>query len=137
MTDPTTLDGQTTSESTATFDAVVVGARCAGSSLALRLARGGWRVALVDKARFPSDTLSTHQVQTPGIARLRRWGLLDAVAATTPAVQRVRLDTGSHGVTAAYPAHDGVRALYGPRRTLLDALLVDGAPPVDGTLCPP
>ena len=109
------------------YDAAIVGARAAGAATAMLLARAGLSVVVVDRARFPSDTLSTHQVQTPGIARLRRWGLLDAVAATTPAVQRVRLDTGSHGVTAPYPAHDGARALYGPRRTLLDALLVDAA----------
>ena len=56
---------------------MIVGARCAGSSLAVHLARGGWRVAVVDKARFPSDTLSTHVVFPDGLARLDRLGVLD------------------------------------------------------------
>ena len=42
------------------YDAIVVGARCAGSVLAMRLGRAGWRVLLVDRATFPSDTVSTH-----------------------------------------------------------------------------
>ena len=76
MTSRTALDGPASSESAATFDAVIVGARCAGSSLAVRLARGGWRVAVVDKARFPSDTLSTHVIFPDGVARLDELGAL-------------------------------------------------------------
>src|SRR5262249_48681295 len=58
------------------YDAVVVGARCAGASLAMLLARRGYRVALVDRARFPSDTMSTHFLWQRGGARLEAWGLL-------------------------------------------------------------
>ena len=58
------------------YDVIVVGTRVAGASTALLLARGGLRVLAVDRARFPSDTLSTHQIQVPGVARLARWGLL-------------------------------------------------------------
>ncbi len=57
------------------YDAIVIGARCAGSPTAMLLARKGYRVLLVDRATFPSDTLSTHQVQVPGVARLARWGV--------------------------------------------------------------
>ena len=42
------------------FDAVVIGARCAGSAAAIALARAGHRVLAVDRSPFPSDTLSTH-----------------------------------------------------------------------------
>ncbi len=59
------------------YDAIVVGARCAGSPAAMLLARKGYRVLLVDRAKFPSDTLSTHIVQPLGVAALARWGLLD------------------------------------------------------------
>ena len=41
-------------------DAIVIGARCAGSPTAMLLARRGFKVLLVDKATFPSDTISTH-----------------------------------------------------------------------------
>ncbi|MCJ0873811.1 NAD(P)/FAD-dependent oxidoreductase [Streptomyces sp. AP-93] len=61
------------------YDAVIVGARCAGASTAMLLARQGYRVLVVDRAAFPSDTLSTHLIHPPGLAALRRWGLLDRV----------------------------------------------------------
>ena len=60
------------------YDAIVVGARCAGSPTAMLLARKGHRVLLLDKATFPSDTMSTHLVHPPGSPRSQRWGLLDA-----------------------------------------------------------
>ena len=60
------------------YDAIVVGARCAGSPTAMLLARRGYRVLLVDRAGFPSDTLSVHYIHQPGVALLKRWGLLDS-----------------------------------------------------------
>ena len=65
-----------------TFDAVVVGARCAGAPVAIQLARGGWKVAVVDKARFPSDTLSTHVIFPDGLARLDDLGALKELASS-------------------------------------------------------
>jgi 2-polyprenyl-6-methoxyphenol hydroxylase-like FAD-dependent oxidoreductase len=110
------------------YDLIVVGARVAGSSTALLAARAGLRVLVVDRATFPSDTLSTHQVQLPGVARLRRWGLLDAVIASgAPAARRVRFDTGPVVLEGRYPAFEGVDAVYSPRRTILDSLLLDAA----------
>jgi 2-polyprenyl-6-methoxyphenol hydroxylase-like FAD-dependent oxidoreductase len=111
------------------YDAIVVGARCAGSSLAMLLARRGQRVLVVDRSAFPSDTLSTHAIQTPGVARLRRWGLFDAVQATgAPAVRRVHFDQGQGVVLDGhYPLVEGADTLYCVRRTKLDALLVDAA----------
>ena len=49
------------------FDVIVVGARCAGSPLATLLARAGLKVAVVERAAFPKDTLSTHIFQAPAI----------------------------------------------------------------------
>jgi flavin-dependent dehydrogenase len=70
------------------YDVIVVGARVAGAATAMLLARRGVRVLLIDRARFPSDTISSHQVQVPGIARLNRWGLLGSLrAASTPATR--------------------------------------------------
>ena len=65
------------------YDVIVVGARCGGSPTAMLLARNGYRVLLVDKATFPSDTMSTHLVHPPGVAALARWGILDQLEATT------------------------------------------------------
>ena len=80
------------------YDAIVVGARCAGAPTAMLLAQRGYRVLLVDRATFPSDTLSTHFIKPPGVAMLRRWGLLDQVVASgCPPVTRFRLDYGTVG----------------------------------------
>ena len=75
------------------YDAIIVGARAAGSPTAMLLARKGHRVLVVDRATFPSDTLSTHYIHQPGIARLRRWGLLDRLIATgCPPAHRLVFD---------------------------------------------
>src|SRR6185369_11213775 len=69
-----------------------------------------------------------HQVQLPGVARLARWGVLDAVlAAGTPLTRDVRFDQGDAVITGRYPAYQGVEAMCSPRRTLLDRVLVDAA----------
>jgi 2-polyprenyl-6-methoxyphenol hydroxylase-like FAD-dependent oxidoreductase len=110
------------------YDAIVVGARAAGSPTAMLLARKGHRVLLVDRASFPSDTLSTHYIHQPGIARLRRWGLLDRLAATgCPPVRTLSFDVGPFALSAPPPAADGVADGYCPRRTVLDELLLEAA----------
>jgi 2-polyprenyl-6-methoxyphenol hydroxylase-like FAD-dependent oxidoreductase len=110
------------------FDAIVVGARCAGSPTAMLLARAGHRVLLVDRATFPSDTLSTHAIHAPGVAALRRWGLLDAVRATgCPPLSTYRFDFGPFTLEGTPPPWDGESAGYAPRRYLLDTILVNAA----------
>jgi 2-polyprenyl-6-methoxyphenol hydroxylase-like FAD-dependent oxidoreductase len=61
------------------YDAIIVGARVAGSSLAILLGRQGRRVLLVDRDFFPSDTLSTHLLQPPAVEMLARLGALAEV----------------------------------------------------------
>jgi 2-polyprenyl-6-methoxyphenol hydroxylase-like FAD-dependent oxidoreductase len=109
------------------YDAIVVGARCAGSPTAMLLARAGYRVLAVDRATFPSDTISTHLVHPPGVAALRRWGLLDRLKATgCPPIDTYRFDFGPFTISGA-PGTDDAPVAYGPRRTVLDKLLVDAA----------
>jgi 2-polyprenyl-6-methoxyphenol hydroxylase-like FAD-dependent oxidoreductase len=109
------------------YDVIVVGARCAGSPTAMLLARKGYRVLLVDRATFPSDTLSTHIVHPAGISALLNWGLLDRLAATgCPAVDTYAFDFGAVTITGA-PGTDDAPIGYCPRRTVLDKLLVDAA----------
>jgi flavin-dependent dehydrogenase len=92
------------------------------------LARKGHRVLLLDKAGFPSDTLSTHYIHQPGVARLHRWGLLDKVVASgCPPVERQVFDVGPFALTGVPPPADGITAGYAPRRTILDKILVDAA----------
>src|SRR4029077_2627144 len=109
------------------YDVIVVGARVAGASTAMLLARRGLEGLCGDNGNFPSDTLSTHQIQVPGVALLKRWGLLDAVAANTPATREVRFDTGDIVLEGRFPPFEGADAIYGPRRTVLDKILVDAA----------
>ena len=109
------------------YDVIVVGARCAGSPTAMLLARKGYRVVAVDRATFPSDTLSTHIVHPPGVAALKRWGLLDRLAATgCPPIDTYTFDFGPFTLSGA-PGTDDSPIAYCPRRTVLDKLLVDAA----------
>ena len=110
------------------YDVIIVGARVAGSATALLLARRGLKVLLLDRATFPSDTLSTHQVQVPGVARLARWGVLDQIMeAGTPAIRNVQFDQGEAVISGRFPGCGGVDFMCSPRRTLLDKALVDAA----------
>jgi 2-polyprenyl-6-methoxyphenol hydroxylase-like FAD-dependent oxidoreductase len=111
------------------YDVIVVGARVAGAATAMLLARRGLRVLAVDRVAFPSDTISSHQLQVPGAVLLHRWGLLGMLeAAGTPPTRRVRFDVGGGLVMdGQFPACEGVDALYSPRRTLLDSILVEAA----------
>jgi flavin-dependent dehydrogenase len=109
------------------YDAIIVGARCAGAPTAMLLARQGLRVLLVDHASFPSDTLSTHIIHPPGVAALQRWGLLDQIAAVTPAIPFYRFDFGPVAVQGTARTAEGIDVAYAPRRTVLDKILVDAA----------
>jgi 2-polyprenyl-6-methoxyphenol hydroxylase-like FAD-dependent oxidoreductase len=111
------------------YDAIVIGARCAGSSTAMLLARKGYEVLLVDRATFPSDTISTHLLWPHGAEVLDGWGLLAPLAATgaPPIGRRIRFDVGPFALHGTVPdANDG-RGGFCPRRTVLDALLVRAA----------
>jgi 2-polyprenyl-6-methoxyphenol hydroxylase-like FAD-dependent oxidoreductase len=83
---------------------------------------------LLDKASFPSDTLSVHYIHQPGVARLKRWGLLDRIVASNcPLVLRQMIDFGPFALVGSPPPADGVAEAYAPRRTVLDQILVGAA----------
>ncbi|MFC5804783.1 NAD(P)/FAD-dependent oxidoreductase [Streptomyces formicae] len=108
-------------------DVIIVGARCAGATTAMLLARLGHRVLLVDRATFPSDTISTHLIHPPGLAALDRWGLLERVVATgCPPIDTYAFDLGPFAIVGS-PAGEGFEVSYAPRRTVLDKILVDAA----------
>ncbi len=113
---------------TMTYDAIVVGARCAGSATAMLLARQGLRVLVLDRARYGSDTVSTHALMRGGVLQLQRWGLLDRIAkAGTPPITRVLFHYPEETVPIALKPAAGVHSLYAPRRTVLDRILADAA----------
>jgi len=110
------------------YDAIIVGARCAGASTAMLLARKGYRVLMVDKDRFPSDIMSTHYIHQPGVACLKRWGLMDPVGATNcPPISSVSADLGPFVITGTPPPCGDVATAYCPRRRYLDKILIDAA----------
>ena len=111
------------------YDAVVVGARCAGATAAMLLARKGYKVLLLDRSAFPSDlAFSTHYIHQSGIACLSRWGLLDRVVASNcPPITSFHFNFGSFVLAGSPPPAEGIKEAYAPRRKVLDAVLVDGA----------
>lgn len=112
---------------TEAFDAIVVGARCAGSPLAMLLARRGYRILAVDRATFPSDTVSTHILHPLGVRALARWGLIERLVATgCPPIHTYAFDFGPFTIVGA-PGTKDAPVAYCPRRTVLDKLLVDAA----------
>src|SRR6185437_13997311 len=112
----------------AQYDVLVVGTRCAGAPLCMLLARGGIKVLGVDRAHFPSDTISTHFLWPRTTSLLAKWGLLDELAATgCPPIHRVTVDYGPLAISGRPSAVDGTAIMFSPRRTILDQLLVAAA----------
>jgi flavin-dependent dehydrogenase len=110
------------------YDAIVVGARCAGAASAMLLARRGFDVLLVDRARFPSEIPRGHYIRRHGPQRLAEWGLLDRVLATgCPPITSMTIDLGDFPLTGYALSVDGVPIGLGPRRSALDAVLLDAA----------
>ena len=119
-----------------TYDVIIVGARCAGAATAMLLAARGLRVLVFDKSRYGSDTLSTHALMRPAVLLLHRWGLTDRLEEeATPPIRKTSFvytdDQGSDATDVEIKPRLGVQALYAPRRTVLDRILVDAARDAD------
>lgn len=105
------------------YDAIIVGARVAGSSLAILLGRQGRRVLLVDRDRFPSDTLSTHLLKPPAVELLDRLGVLGEVEASgLRRLARLRTYLGDSVLEGALHAAGGYALCA--RRDHLDFVLI-------------
>jgi 2-polyprenyl-6-methoxyphenol hydroxylase-like FAD-dependent oxidoreductase len=110
------------------YDVIIAGARCAGASTAMLLARSGLRVLAADPDPPGKDTLSTHALMRGGVLQLHRWGVLGGVqAAGTPPIRTTTFHYGDEAIEIAIKPRDGIDALYAPRRPLLDTLLADSA----------
>jgi flavin-dependent dehydrogenase len=115
-----------------TYDVVIVGGRCAGAATAMLLATFGLRVLLFDKSRYGTDTLSTHALMRPAVLLLHRWGLTDRLEAEgTPRITKTSFlyadDDKREAIEVDIKSRHGVDALYAPRRSVLDRILVDAA----------
>ena len=109
------------------YDVIIVGARCAGSSLARLLGQAGAKVLLVDRSVFPSEIRHGHFIHKDGPRRLQRWGLLDRIAEVTPGITDAVTNFGDFPLVSHGLSIDGVAWGYGPRRYLLDEVLADAA----------
>ncbi len=99
------------------YDAIVIGARCVGAPTAMLLAQQGHRVLMVDRATFPSDTMSTHGIPYRGLVRVKKWGLYEKILATNcPEVLKITQDLGDFPLTGQLYKADGVAGLICPRR---------------------
>ena len=108
------------------YDVVIVGARCAGSPLATMLASAGLDVCVVDQARFPSDTLSTHVIQPHGVGILDRLGIRETLL-DQGAVEIVRFSLINDDVRIDGDADPGEIPGMCVRRVTLDDVLVKAA----------
>jgi len=112
----------------ASYDAVVIGARCAGAATAMLLARRGLRVLVVDRGRPGTDTLSTHALMWGAVAQLDRWGLLDEVLSSGPSIVRsTTFHYEDEVVRIPLKPRDRMPGLMAPRRYVLDTILADAA----------
>jgi len=105
-------------------DAIVVGARCAGSATATALARAGRRVVALDRVAFPADTISTHLIWPGGVAELQALGALERVRALgAPALPRALAGAGDLVIRGDYTPVGGIDHALCVRRPGLDAAL--------------
>jgi flavin-dependent dehydrogenase len=109
------------------YDAVIIGARCAGAAMGLLLARSGAKVLVVDRQAYGSDTMSTHALMRSAVLQLKHWGLIRNIAASTPAIRSTTFHYGGEAIRVAIKSEHGVECLFAPRRTVLDRMLVDAA----------
>ncbi|RWE04383.1 MAG: NAD(P)/FAD-dependent oxidoreductase, partial [Mesorhizobium sp.] len=103
------------------YDAIVVGARCAGAATAMLLARAGLNVLAIDRKPYGSDTLSTHALMRPAVLQLWRWGLLEPLLkAGTPLIETTTFHYGDDEITIPLASGSDLPGLIAPRRTVLD-----------------
>ncbi|HWO98326.1 MAG TPA: NAD(P)/FAD-dependent oxidoreductase [Bacillus sp. (in: firmicutes)] len=110
------------------YDVIITGARCAGSTLAIYLSRAGFRVLLVDRTVFPSDTLSTHTFFNNTAAVLRELGVMDKLLETnTPPVRDIKFQFDDTIIEGVIPEIHGEGSCYCIRRTYFDHVMIEQA----------
>ena len=109
------------------YDAIVIGARCAGAATARLLAQAGWRVLIVDRATEIGDTLSTHALMWPAVLMLQKWGLFDRAIQTSQVINTVHFHYADQRLSLPAKPRGTVPGLIAPRRAVLDRILLDAA----------
>ncbi|MGB7242109.1 MAG: NAD(P)/FAD-dependent oxidoreductase [Sulfitobacter sp.] len=110
------------------YDAIIIGARCAGAATGMLMARNGAKVLIVDREKEIHDTLSTHALMRPAVTLLDQWGLLPGIQNDgTPAVRSTHFHYGDERIDVPIKPCGNAIGLYAPRRWLLDRVLRDAA----------
>lgn len=110
------------------YDAIVVGARVAGASTAMLLARQGLKVLLVDRTAVPGEIPHGHFIHRGGPQRLHRWGVLEQIEASgCPLVTDMVMGMGGVTIQGVGLMVDGVPFGCAPRRAVLDQILAQTA----------
>jgi flavin-dependent dehydrogenase len=105
------------------FDAIVIGARVAGSITATMLGDYGHKVLLLDRARFPSDTLSTHFFRSYSLKSFERIGVFDRVQSVAPHMVDMFNDIDGHAWTEPIIDKNDLNYFLCVRRITLDSIL--------------
>ena len=106
------------------YDIIIVGARVAGSILATRLGQYGFRILLLEKADFPSDTLSTSFFRAPTLRILEKVGVLEEVSSAAPPLRTVWNNIDGHVIREPVDsAEEHLRFFLCERRITLDWIL--------------
>lgn len=111
------------------YDAIIVGARCAGSATARLLALQGHRVLVVDRVHPSAGRVPpAGNVVTPGAYLMKQWGLLDElVARGCPPVTGQRVHAGGQVMEGPAGGSGGIEAMYVADHAVLDPLLCEAA----------
>lgn len=107
------------------YNVVVVGGRIAGSITAILLGEYGYKVLLLDRAHFPSDTLSTHFFRYPALKSFQRVGVFDRVQSVAPHMIDMFNDIDGHTWSEPIQGKDGLDYFLCVRRITLDAILAE------------
>src|SRR6266516_7819600 len=106
------------------YDVIIVGARVAGAVLATRLGQLGRRVLVLEKADFPSDTLSTSFFRAPALRVFEKIGVLDEVKSAAPPMKTLWNNIDGHVLSdPVEAAEEHLRYFLCERRITLDWIL--------------
>src|SRR4030067_213355 len=106
------------------YDVNVVGARIAGAVLSTLLGEKGYRILVLDRARFPSDTLSTHFFRWPALQAFKRAGVFEDVQVAAPHLIEIYNDVDEHVISEPVEGPDDLNYFLCVRRITLDWILV-------------
>ena len=106
------------------FDVIIISARVAGSALATLLGQHCHRVLILEKASFPSDTLSTHFFRAPTFKVFERMDVFDQVLQTAPKLVNSFSDFDGRVSSAPVDDSGDYNHYLCVRRITLDDILV-------------